>query len=57
MPEQLPPLDTAIERLTAWIRDFGHQKQPQFIADLTVVLAAARCVSVIERKELPGEPR
>ena len=28
----------ATERLTAWIRDYGHEKQPVFIADLRVVL-------------------
>ena len=28
----------ATERLTAWIRDYGHEKQPAFIADLRVVL-------------------
>lgn len=26
------------ERLRNWIRDFGHEKQPAFIADLTAVL-------------------
>lgn len=30
----------AVERLTAWIRDYGHEKQPQFIADLRSVLKA-----------------
>lgn len=31
-------LDGAVERLRAWIRDFGHLKQPVFINDLTMVL-------------------
>lgn len=35
-------LEYAIQRLTAWIRDFGPQQQPVFIADLTLVVAAAR---------------
>lgn len=33
-------LEEAISRLTAWIRDYGDQKQKPFIDDLTAVLAA-----------------
>ncbi len=28
----------ASQRLRCWIRDFGHEKQPEFIRDLTEVL-------------------
>lgn len=28
----------AVSRLRAWIRDYGHQKRPRFIADLKTVL-------------------
>lgn len=35
-------LDYAVERLTAYVRDFGDDKQPAFIADMRLVLAAAR---------------
>ena len=36
------PLDDSISRLTAWVRDFGPGKNPQFIDDLNQVLEAAR---------------
>ena len=28
----------AISRLKAWIRDYGHEKQPEFIRDLETVI-------------------
>ena len=30
----------AISRLKAWIRDYGHEKQPEFICDLETVIGA-----------------
>ena len=30
----------AISRLKAWIRDYGHEKQPVFIHDLETLIAA-----------------
>lgn len=33
--------EDAISRLTAWIRDYGDQKEPVFIADLNAVLTMA----------------
>jgi hypothetical protein len=40
--QALKPKDEEITdvvgRLRAWIRDYGHEKQPVFIADLTTVL-------------------
>ncbi len=38
-------LEEAISHLTAWIRDFGHEKQPAFIKDLTTVINAAEIVA------------
>lgn len=35
------PVDV-VARLTAWIRDYGDQKQPAFVNDLSIVLAIAR---------------
>ena len=35
-------IDEAISRITAWIRDYGDQKNPTFVADLLVVLSAAK---------------
>ena len=34
-----------INRLEAWVRNYGHQKQPEFIADLKTVIDAAKAVS------------
>lgn len=34
--------DHAFQRLTVWIRDYGDQKQPVFIADLSIVLSTAK---------------
>lgn len=28
----------SVQRLKAWIRDYGHEKQPEFISDLKTVL-------------------
>jgi hypothetical protein len=33
-----PNVAEAVGRLHAWIRDYGDQKQPEFIADLKTVL-------------------
>ena len=40
--EEETDLDIAIERLTAWIRDYGDSKEPVFIGDLSMVVLAAR---------------
>ena len=34
-----------INRLEAWVRNYGHEKQPAFIADLRVLIGAAKAVS------------
>ena len=31
-----------INRLEAWVRNYGHKKQPEFIADLRVLIGAAK---------------
>jgi len=31
-------VDDAVSRLRAWIKDYGYQRQPEFIADLKTVL-------------------
>ena len=31
-----------INRLEAWVRNYGHEKQPAFIADLRVLIGAAK---------------
>ncbi|MFN9288605.1 MAG: hypothetical protein ACK6EB_11060 [Planctomyces sp.] len=31
-----------INRLEAWVRNYGHEKQPAFIADLKVLIGAAK---------------
>jgi len=31
-----------INRLEAWIRNYGHEKQPAFIADLRTLIGAAK---------------
>lgn len=33
---------TAVQRLTAWIGQYGDQKQPEFIGDLSMVVLIAR---------------
>ena len=34
-----------INRLEAWVRKYGHEKQPAFIADLRVLINAAKAAS------------
>ena len=34
-----------INRLEAWVRNYGHQKQPEFIADLQTLINAAKTIS------------
>jgi len=34
--------EIAVERLMAWIRDFGDKKEPAFIGDLSMVLLLAK---------------
>ena len=34
-----------INRLEAWVRNYGHEKQPAFIADLRVLIGAAKAIS------------
>ena len=34
-----------INRLEAWVRNYGHEKQPAFIADLKTLISAAKAVS------------
>ena len=34
--------DIAIERLTAWVRDYGDAKPKEFIGDVSILLLAAR---------------
>ena len=34
-----------INRLEAWVRNYGHQRQPEFIADLKTVIGTAKAVS------------
>ena len=34
-----------INRLEAWVRNYGHEKQPAFIADLKVLIEAAKAAS------------
>ena len=31
-----------INRLEAWVRNYGHEKQPAFIADLRALIGAAK---------------
>ena len=31
-----------INRLEAWVRNYGHEKQPAFIADLKTLIGAAK---------------
>ena len=31
-----------INRLEAWVRNYGHEKQPAFIADLRALIATAK---------------
>ena len=39
----------AVQRLTAWIGQYGDQKQPEFIADLSMVVLIAR--EALSKKE------
>lgn len=34
-----------INRLKAWVRNYGHEKRPAFIADLKTLISAAKAVS------------
>lgn len=34
-----------INRLEAWVRNYGHEKQPEFIADLKTMIEAAKAAS------------
>ena len=34
-----------INRLEAWVRNYGHEKQPAFIADLKTLICTAKAVS------------
>ena len=34
-----------INRLEAWVRNYGHEKQPAFIADLRTLIGAAKAIS------------
>ena len=34
-----------VNRLEAWVRNYGHEKQPAFIADLQAIIRAAKAVS------------
>ena len=34
-----------INRLEAWVRNYGHEKQPEFIADLRTLINAAKAIS------------
>ena len=34
-----------INRLEAWVRNYGHEKQPAFIADLRTLISAAKAIS------------
>lgn len=34
-----------INRLEAWVRNYGHEKQPAFIADLRVLIGTAKAIS------------
>ena len=42
MPEERTDLDIAVERLTAWLREYGPSKPQVFVGDVTIVLMAAR---------------
>ena len=42
-------LDYAIERLTAWVRDYGPDKSATFIQDLNTVLEGAATVRHINK--------
>lgn len=34
-----------INRLEAWVRNYGHEKQPAFIADLKTLIGTAKAVN------------
>ena len=34
-----------INRLEAWVRNYGHEKQPAFVADLRAIIGTAKAVS------------
>ena len=35
----------AINRLEAWVRNYGHEKQPAFIADVKTLIGTAKAVN------------
>ena len=41
-------LNYAIQRLTAWVRDYGDKKEPVFIADVNTLLDVAKKQQAIE---------
>lgn len=43
----------AADRLRVWIRDYGHEKQPAFIEDLTAVLDENDRLAAFVRSILP----
>lgn len=45
----------AVQRLRAWIRDFGHEKQPWFIFDLETALDALAVPDAAAVKEIAAE--
>jgi hypothetical protein len=42
--------DTAIQRLTAWVRDYGEAKPKEFIGDVSLVLLAAKDTYRLQRE-------
>ena len=44
--------EIAVQRLTAWVRDFGDKKEPAFIGDLSMVLLLAKA-QLREHLDLP----
>jgi len=42
--------DIAVQRLTAWLRDYGEQKPKEFIGDVSIVLLAAKDTYRLERE-------
>lgn len=42
--------DTAVQRLTAWLRDYGPTKAKPFVDDVTIVLCAAKDTERLTRE-------
>ena len=42
--------DIAVQRLTAWLRDYGEQKPKEFIGDVSIVLLAAKDTYRLEQE-------